>query len=175
MWIEWIAAVSTLVLGLVFIALTLLGLPGIWLTLLVAVVWEVATPRTGLFGAWSLGIAGVLTLLAEAVEFGAGAVGAKAGGGGKRAAWGAVIGGILGGILGTFILPIPIVGTIVGAAVGSGAGAMIGHMDESESRGALVKVGGAAAAGRLVAIVAKAVIGLGVVGVLTAGAVIRGF
>lgn len=173
--IEWIAGITILLAGLCFVALTVLGLPGVWLTLLMAVVWELSTPTTSFFSAWSLGAAGLLTLGAEAVEFGAGAVGAKVGGGGKRAAWGALIGGLLGGIVGTFVIPIPAVGTIVGAAVGSGAGAMIGHIEDNPSRGALVRVGSAAAAGRLVAIVAKAIIGLAVVGVLTAGAVIRGF
>jgi len=175
MMIEWIAGVSILLAGVVFIALTLVGLPGLWLTLLMALVWEVSTPETSLFSAWSLGTAAVLVLASEVVEFGAGAVGAKVGGGGKRAAWGAVIGAILGAIVGTFVIPIPVVGSIAGAAIGSGAGAMIGHVDEAETRGELVKVGSAAAAGRLVAIAVKVVIGIGVVGVLATGAVVRGF
>lgn len=175
MMIEWIAGVSILLAGLMFVALTLVGLPGTWLTLLMAIIWEISTPQTSLFTPWSIGIAAVLVLAAEAVEFGAGAVGAKVGGGGKRAAWGAIIGAILGAIVGTFAIPIPVIGSIAGAAIGSGAGAMIGHVDESQTRGELVKVGSAAAAGRLVAIVVKMGIGLAVVGVLTAGAVIRGF
>lgn len=171
----WIAGISILLAGLVFVALTLVGIPGIWLVLLMAVVWEVATPTTSLFTPWSIGIAAALVLLAEVVDFAAGAVGAKIGGGGKRAAWGAVIGAILGAILGTFVIPIPVIGSIAGAAIGSGAGAMIGHIDEAETRGQLVKVGGGAAAGRLVAIIIKLAIGLAVVCVLTLGAVVRGF
>lgn len=173
--ILWIAGISMFLAGVVFVALTLVGVPGIWLVLLMAVVWEIATPTTSLFTAWSLGIAAALVLLAEVVDFAAGAVGAKIGGGGKRAAWGAVIGAILGAIVGTFVIPIPVVGSIAGAAIGSGAGAMIGHLDEAETKGQLVKVGSAAAAGRLVAIVIKLVIGLGVVLVLSIGAVIKGF
>lgn len=171
----WIAGISILLAGLLFIGLTLIGVPGAWLVLLMAVVWELATPTTSLFTAWPIGIAAALVLLAEAVDFGAGAVGAKIGGGGKRAAWGAVIGAILGAIVGTFVIPIPVIGSVAGAAIGSGAGAMVGHVEEAESRGQLLKVGGAAAAGRLVAILIKLAIGLAVVCVLTFGAIIKGF
>ncbi len=142
------------VVGLVGIALALIGFPGTWLILLTGVIVEFVRPET--FSWWTIGAGGLLAIAAEISEFAAGAVGAKKAGGSKRAIWMAVLGGMVGAIVGTFVIPIPIVGTIAGAAIGSGACAMLAEMtvDGSTIAGA-GKVGGGAAIGRTLATVFK--------------------
>jgi uncharacterized protein YqgC (DUF456 family) len=62
-------------------------------------------------GWWTLGLLSVLTVLAHAVDFGAGALGAKKFGASR---WGA-LGGLAGGLVGLFFFPI---GLFVGPVIG---------------------------------------------------------
>lgn len=128
-WLVYLVAVLFSLLGLASLGLVALSLPGTWITLVLALVIELVDgyymegedPTT--FGWWLLGVCLVLALIGEALEFAAGAVGTKFGGGTKRGMIGAVIGGIAGAIVLTPLLPIPVVGTLVGALVGTFAGA----------------------------------------------------
>jgi uncharacterized protein YqgC (DUF456 family) len=100
----------------------------------------------------------VLALLAELVEFLAGAAGSKAAGGSKRGMAGAIIGGIVGGILGSPIFPI--VGTIVGAVLGAGAGAFLVEMGIGRSKQESTQIAIGAAKGRFWGILGKSVFGI---------------
>lgn len=156
------------------VALTVLGLPGTWLMALAALGVEAWRPE--LLSWEAIITAGVLALVAEAVELAAGAVGAKKAGGSRRAAVGAVAGGILGGIVGTFALPIPVVGTVLGAAVGSGVAAAVMELTKDGRTSADIRrVGVGAFVGRLVATVLKSAFAVMIAAVLVASACIRGW
>src|SRR3954462_3381837 len=87
----------------------------------------------------------VLALIAEAVEFFAGAAGSKAAGGRTRGAIGAVVGAFVGAILFSFI-PFPPVAQIAGACVGAFLGAAVMEFTDKDLRHSL-RVGVGAAKG----------------------------
>jgi uncharacterized protein YqgC (DUF456 family) len=109
-----------------------------------------------MFSWWTLGICVGLGVLAEIVELIASAFGAAKAGGSKKASIASVAGALVGAIGGTFIIPVPILGTILGAAGGAGIAALLTekHLGEKTWKAAS-KVGAGAAAGRLVALLAK--------------------
>lgn len=116
-----------------------------------------AVTDPAMFSWWTLGIAAGLALIAELVEFGASAVGAAKAGGTRRGAIGSVIGALVGAVGGSVI--VPILGTIIGAALGAGIGALLFERhDGRKSWKDASKIGAGAAAGRLVATLAKVVI-----------------
>jgi uncharacterized protein YqgC (DUF456 family) len=159
-----LGVIATCVAG---VALTVVGLPGTWLMLLAALGAWWAAP--GMYDEWTLGVVGVLCILAEVAEGVSGAVGAKAAGSSRRAAAGAIVGGLLGAIFGTVLIPIPVVGTIVGAAVGSGAGAVVMELTKDKPlrrSTSLYAVGKGAAVGRLWATVIKGGFALVIAGML---------
>ena len=151
------------------IGLTLLGLPGIWLTIGVALVaWII---RGEMFSWWTMGACVALGLLAELLEFVLSAAGAARAGGSKRAAVASIAGGVVGGILGApFLFPI---GTILGAALGAGAAAGI---FEATKPGRTLEqsyaVGQGAAVGRLVATIVKTTVNAVIALILVLAAVI---
>src|SRR3954452_21867046 len=100
----------------------------------------------------------VLALIAEAVEFFAGAAGAKAAGGRTRGAIGAVVGAFVGAILFSFI-PFPPIAQIVGACVGAFVGAAVMEFTDKDWRHSL-RVGVGAAKGRFWGIVFKSAFGV---------------
>jgi uncharacterized protein YqgC (DUF456 family) len=85
----------------------------------------------------------------------AGVAGAKAGGGSRRAAWGALIGGFVGALAGTPLLPL--IGTLIGAVLGTFVGAYLGETTGPQARSGeqALKPAIAATLARLVATVAK--------------------
>jgi hypothetical protein len=158
----------TIVIGVLFVLLaavraatSLLGLPGTWLVIalaagvdLVELLWRDGGDAT--FGVWSIAAAIGIAIVAEVVEFAAGAAGAKAGGATRRGTLGAVVGGFLGGLLGTFLIPIPLVGTLIGAALGAGGGALIGEITrDGVTVRDTIKPATGAAAGRIAGTVLK--------------------
>jgi uncharacterized protein len=168
-WLGLLLVLSVLVAGLGCILVQLIGLPGTWLLLLLAVgTWtsELFLPLQAvaddgsvpppIWGWGTLVALLALALLAELVEFLAGVAGAKAGGAGKRGMVGALIGGLVGVVLGTILIPIPVIGSIVGAIAGSAIGAIVGELSEGGRtlRSAALPAAGAAA-GRLAGTLAK--------------------
>lgn len=151
---------ATLVLGLAFasaglgcVAITLLGLPGTWLIVGLAIAIELLHP---LFGWGAIAVAVLLALAGEVVETLAGAVGTRAGGGSSRGMIGAILGGLVGGIAFTGLIPIPIVGTLIGAALGTFAGAAIGELTAEDARGGgALRAALGATVGRLVGTMGK--------------------
>ena len=149
------------------VVLTLVSLPGIWFMLLVAALCKWWQPD--LLSWETLGAVALLAVVAEIAEFFSSAVGAAKTGGSKSAAWAAVVGAIIGAIAGTPFMPI--VGTIAGAVIGAGLAATIVELGiHKKPWRESLKVGGGAAAGRLVAVVIKGVLALACAVILTVAA-----
>ena len=111
--------VGVLLLSMILIAL---GLPGLWVMIASAVVYNIVVGGSPI-GWFTLVCVGILALIAEIIEWTLSGKFARKYGGSRRAAWGAVIGGTLGAIMG---FPLPIVGPLIGAFVGSFVGALVG-------------------------------------------------
>jgi uncharacterized protein YqgC (DUF456 family) len=131
-WIAYLVAFSLTLLGALSVFAVVIGLPGTWLLIALAVGIELSDhlwsgelhPVT--FGWWVLGTCVALAALGELLEFLAGALGAKRGGSSRRGMFWAVVGGIVGGIVGApFGL---VIGAFVGAAIGTFAGAVLGEL-----------------------------------------------
>jgi len=159
-------------LALLFIAIvagwlmTLLSLPGVWLMVGATAVYAYFSQKSPYDVSWTtVGVLLGLAVLAELLEFAAGAVGAARVGGSKRGAvlaiGGSVIGAILGATAGTAI-PIPLVGSVIGAVLGASlgalSGAMLGEAWKGRTLGETWKVGQAAFWGRFLGTIAKTTI-----------------
>ena len=161
--LDWLYYILLLVILVAGWLLNILGVPGLWLMLIGHIAFAWATGWNSYVGWASVITLFVLALLAEIIEFAAGAAGSAQAGGTKRGMAGAVIGGLVGGIVGSILLPIPIVGTIAGAVGGSFAGAvLVEHMIEADSRRSL-KIGWGAAKGRFWGIMIKSGFGVAMI------------
>lgn len=147
-------AITFTLLNVVLAAVVFVGLPGHWMMLAIALGLEL---WRGEFSWWVLGGALLVCVLAEVLEFLAGAAGAKIGGGSKGAMWAAVFGGLAGGVLGTFFVPVPLLGTVIGAAVGAAVAAVVVEAGTIEKRtvGGLTKLGAATLVSRAAALALK--------------------
>lgn len=143
---------GVLILSLILIAL---GLPGLWVMIASAVVYNILIGETAI-GWFTLICVGILAAIAEVIEWTLSGKYARKYGGSRRAAWGAVIGGTLGAILG---FPIPIVGPLIGAFAGSFAGALFGELSVGASRKESTRVAWGALVGRVAATAMKMAIG----------------
>lgn len=156
------AAVIVALGALAGVALTLLTLPGAWLTLIVALLcWWWMGPE--FFSPWTVGVAFGLAVLAEIIEFAASAAGAARAGGGRSGAVGSIIGALVGAIAGSLVLPV--IGTIAGGVLGAGVGALAGERGVGgKSWREATRVGQGAMVARFVALCVKvalaAVIGI---------------
>lgn len=132
-WGDVVALLILAPLGLGCVLLTLIGIPGGWILLGLAVATELFRPGFG----WGAVVAiAALAAAGELVETAAGAAGSRAGGGTRRGMVGAILGGLAGGIVFTPLLPIPVVGTLVGAALGTFVGAAAGELTAERPPGA---------------------------------------
>lgn len=172
------ALVMTLAAG-VGLAIQLVTLPGVWLMLLVALALQWITyPGEGegaaMYSWWTLGVAGALALLGEALEFLTSAVTVRRAGGLKLAAVGAALGAVVGAVLGIPWLPPlgPVIGATLGAAAGAMAGQAIGlrRRGERVPAGRLAALGAAAAGGQLAALLVKLALAVVVAVTLVVGA-----
>jgi len=162
-WTGYLLALLFAVVSLALVASVLLGLPGTWLMLGLAVGVEMgdgffhssAEPVT--FGWSTLVAAGLLAGLGELLEAGAGAAGTKMGGGSARGMLGAILGGLIGAIVCTPLIPIPVLGTLIGALLGTFVGAWIGEAGSirAEDPAATFKAASGAALGRLAGTLGK--------------------
>lgn len=155
--------------------LTLIGLPGNWLIVVLAMIAALLLPpESRLDLTWTTII--VLVILAsfgEVLEFAAGALGVAKAGGSRRAAALAIVGSVAGGIMGAVVgLPIPVVGSVLAALLGASLGALVGaYLGEQWKRQDFeqsVRVGQAAFWGRLLGTVAKLAVGTAMVIVVIA-------
>ena len=150
-------SILTLVLiaSLVLIAL---GLPGLWVMIASAVVYNLTTQTEAISWFTLVGIS-VLALIAEYFEFTMSSKYARKYGGSRRAGWGAMIGGIAGAFMG---FPVPIVGPLIGAFVGSFVGALVGELTVGSSGRDSARVATGALIGRAVATAMKMGVGCAV-------------
>lgn len=130
--LQYVGAAIFALVGLVSVVLTPVGVPGTWMLIGVAGTVDVTSMLFGRgdalpFGVQSLAIAVAAAVVGEALEFVAGALGAKAGGASRAGMVGSMVGGFAGVIAGTLLVPVPIVGSIVGALAGVALGAVVGE------------------------------------------------
>jgi hypothetical protein len=120
-------AILLILLNTVWLALTVLGLPGNWLIVISAalVVWRQwgAADAGGIemFTIWTLLAVIVVAAIAELAEILTGVFGSTQMGGTRRGSLGALLGGLIGAIIGTPLMPI--LGTLLGACLGAALGA----------------------------------------------------
>ncbi len=165
----WLLGLSLTILGLAGPILTLIGLPGTWWTIVLALLAQWAAPET--FSWWTLGACVAAALAGEAIEFAAGAVGSKRAGGTKSSSVGALLGGLLGAIAGAAFPPV--IGAIIWGVVGAAAGAVIGEFAVgNRSVRSHLAIGSGAAAGKAVGTIVKSAISAGVYAILVAAAFI---
>jgi uncharacterized protein YqgC (DUF456 family) len=143
---------AAIVLSLILIVL---GLPGLWIMVASAVVYNMIVPGDPI-GWVSLIAVAVLALVAELLEFTMTGRYARKYGGSRRAGWGAILGGIVGAMVG---VPVPIVGPIIGAFVGSFVGALVAELTGGASATDATRVAKGALIGRVVSTMLK--IGIG--------------
>ena len=143
---------SVIILSLILIVL---GLPGLWIMVATAVVYNLIVPGDPI-GWVSLIAVAVLALIAELLEFTMTGRYARKYGGSRRAGWGAIIGGMIGAVVG---FPVPIVGPVIGAFVGSFVGALVAELTGGASAGDATRVAKGALIGRVVSTMLK--IGIG--------------
>jgi len=143
---------AVIILSLILIVL---GLPGLWIMVASAVVYNLVVPGDPI-GWFTLVAVAVLALVAELLEFSMTGRYARKYGGSRRAGWGAIIGSIVGAMVG---FPVPIVGPVIGAFVGSFIGALIAEFTGGSSAGDATRVAKGALIGRVISTVLK--IGIG--------------
>lgn len=170
--------IFTLLLIVVLLAcwlLTLLGLPGNWLMVVVTSIYAYLVPTqspTAL--GWRTVVAIlVLAVLGEIIERLAGAIGVGKTGGSRRGAVLALAGSIVGGILGVFVgVPVPLIGSVVAAVffagLGAMAGAVLGEMWSGKRLDTSWRIGKAAFWGRLAGTLGKMLIGVAIIVVIMA-------
>lgn len=162
-WILYIVAAGFALLGVACLVLVVLGLPGTWVMIGIALVIEaldgiyLSDEADPTFTWWIIGLAILLAGVGELLEFLAGVLGAKKGGASRRGMIGSLIGGIVGAIVLTPLLPIPVVGTLIGALIGTFAGAVVFELSHPENNDVrdTVKPAVGATIGRLLGTLAK--------------------
>ena len=150
---------NVLLLGLVCVvalALVPLGLPGLWVIVLAALVYGPVLGGAGV-GWGTVGTLVVIGALAEVVEFVLGARFAQRYGGGRRSAWGAILGGFAGALVG---VPVPIVGSVIGGFVGAFVGALAGEYSVARNQAGARRAATGAVIGRAAAVGAKLAAGM---------------
>ncbi|MSR18437.1 MAG: DUF456 domain-containing protein [Phycisphaerales bacterium] len=173
------AATVFSVLGLVCITLNLVLLPGNWLLLLLAILFELMdnawrpVDATWSFHIWALLAATLLAILGEVIELASGAAGARFAGSSARGMWGALLGGVIGAVLGTIFL-LPAIGTLLGAIAGCALGAIIAEMSHSgRDFASTLRPAMGAVLGRIAGVLGKTAAGLAAWLALTISAFLR--
>ena len=151
---------------ILFWGLNLIGLPGNWMIVAVALLWIFVGPGQYQFH-WGIPVALVLlATFGELIEFLTSVLGTKQLGGSNRGATLSVIGSIAGGMAGAVFgipFPIPLVGMLIGsilfAGVGAWIGATLGERWVGKPMNESVKIGAVAFLGRLLGTAGKLAVG----------------
>ncbi len=161
----FVYATLLLILNLFCWASTLLMAPGNWIMVLLAAFYtyflpQQYEPRLS----WAVvGIALLMAIFGEIIEFAAGAAGTATKGGSKKGAFFALLGAFIGSIAGAIIgIPIPVIGSVIAAIGGGAVGGFLGaYIGESERLHAeRFEIGKGALIGRLLGTAGKMTIGL---------------
>jgi len=142
---------------LLAVAMTAVRLPGTWIMIAAAVLYDWSQDWQRLGGP-ILGILVGAAVLGEALEMLTSAMLARRAGASRRAQWGSIIGGILGMIFLSFLIPIPVVGSVIGALVGCFSGAAIAELSLRRNLGQGARVGTWSAIGFALGTAAKTAI-----------------
>lgn len=151
--------------------LTLLSMPGNWLMIAAVALYAYLVPDGRLDIGWPTVVALIgLAVLAELLEFAAGALGAARAGGSKRAALLGALGSMIGAVFGAATgVPVPVVGSMVGAVLfaclGALLGAMLGEAWKGRDFDQSLRVGQAAFWGRLLGTLAKITMASAIAGI----------
>jgi hypothetical protein len=155
--------IAALVVGFVLIPF---GLPGLWLMIGAALLYDLAHPEA--LAGWTL--AGMIALgaAAEAAEFALTVRFTRRYGGSRRATFGAIVGSLAGAVVG---VPVPVVGSVIGAFVGAFAGAFAAELTRGAATSDAGRVATGALIGRAAAAATKVAVGVAL-GAWVLGAVI---
>ena len=153
---------------LVGLLLSVFQLPGTWLILLdtIGYAWHGDFKEIDLR---VLIILGLLSVAGELIELLPSMMMARRAGASRRAAWSALAGGFLGMFL--LSLPLPIIGTVAGGILGCFAGALAAELTVRDDVDGAVRVGLAAAAGRVVGIIGKLMVAMAMAGLAVGAAI----
>ncbi len=143
LWLLALLLVIAGVIGLVFPALP--GIPLLYGGLLLAA-W---IDDFSLVGGWTIAVIGVIAVIAWLVDLVASVVTTQRAGASKQALYGTMIGGVVG-----------IVGGVPGIILGTVVGAMLGELMARRGAGQATRVGIAAGLGFVLALAAKVLLGL---------------
>ncbi|MBC8394301.1 MAG: DUF456 domain-containing protein [Deltaproteobacteria bacterium] len=148
-----------ILLNACWLATVLFTLPGNWLMVIGTSLFAWWQWDNGIFG-WPLLVAiTILALIAELIEFFAGAGGAKKAGAGWWGALAAIGGAIFGALVGTVILPVPLIGTMMGACFGAGLFTWIAERISGKEHEHSLRSGVGAGTGVLIGTISKFCIG----------------
>jgi len=162
--------VLLLVLDLVWLFLILFGLPGSWLMILSAVLFDWWREEE-VFHLGTIGATVALAALGEIAELLGGIAGARRAGGSRRGALGALVGAFIGALLGTPWFPV--VGTIIGLCAGAFLGAVLVESMIGRPAGEAVRAGKGAAIGHFIGVTTKLALGVTIFVVLAVAAFVR--
>jgi uncharacterized protein YqgC (DUF456 family) len=150
---QQVLLILAVVLGLVMIPL---GLPGTFVIFGAALAYHLLVPGS-VIGWWTVIGVGVLTAIAEVLEWSLAGRFARRYGGSRRAGWGAILGGLIGAFVG---VPVPIIGSVIGAFAGAFVGAFVFEWSGTRDHGSAARVAWGAFLGRVAAAAMKVALGL---------------
>lgn len=155
LWASLLALVN-----LVWLALTVLTLPGNWMMVATTALVAWWQWDAGMFSPWTLALIVALAAGAEVLEFVSSAVGVRKAGGTRWGSLGSLLGAIGGAIAGTVLIPIPVVGSLVGVCGGACIGAWALEAAWGRTARQSLKAGVGAGVGRFLATVLKLAVGV---------------
>lgn len=123
-------------------------------------------------GWWLVGAMFAVSALVEVAEAWSGSWGVKRRGGSNLAGFAALIGGLIGMVLGAFI-PVPVMGSIIGMLIGSFVPAYVVEVIRLKHRGKAAEIAFGAVVARILVIVLKVAVTLGMIAVLIFDAIIH--
>lgn len=149
-------SVAVLVAMLACLAIIPLGLPGLWLMVVIVLGLVLAGSLSWTFGLTIAAVAAVAEIAEYVVlgRFG------RHFGGSTRAFWGAVVGGMLGLFVG---VPVPLIGPVITAFLGTFLGAGLVTFLETRSVSRSTRVGWGVLLARTVSVALKIGVAIGVV------------
>jgi len=175
----FIWAILLIVAILVAWCTNVVGLPGNWLILAIAVLYWMLRPvgAGASLSTIALVIIAALAVLGELLEVLMSSAGVAKAGGGRRSAVYAICGSVIGGCAGLVIgVPLPVFGSIAGSlffgSLGAMAGAIFSELSEGKPWPRAIRIGKAAFLSRALGTLAKMAVGLVMVGVVIVGLLI---
>jgi uncharacterized protein YqgC (DUF456 family) len=131
-WLQYAGATVFALLGLIFVVLTPIGVPGAWMLIGVAGSVDVTVMLAGgssmPYGLTALAVAVAAATLGELLEFVAASLGARAGGASRSGMVGSVVGALVGVAAGAVIGETAFHGRSAGDAMRPATGAVIGRV-----------------------------------------------